>query len=321
MKSYYINQLGDYEEITDFFIVRMIGIKTGSNGKQYLDLMLGDKTGEINAKKWSISDTEIPMISSISIGDIIKIKASVTTWQNQTQLRIVKMRKMEERDENLISISDYIKAAPEDPKSMYDFIYSVANSMNDDDLKKICTKVLSDNKEKLLYYPAATRNHHAEYAGLLFHTKRMLMTGLKVCEVYESLNKDLLSAGVILHDIQKLNEIISDKQGVSPGYSFEGQMLGHLVMGVKYLDSLSRELNIPSTKSIMLEHMILSHHYEPEFGSPKRPLFPEAEVLHYLDIMDARLFDMFEALEPTTPGEFSDRVWTLENRRLFKSEF
>lgn len=149
--------------------------------------------------------------------------------------------------------------------------------------------------------------------------KRMLMTGLRVCEVYPILDRDLVAAGVIIHDIEKLNEIESNKYGVSPGYSFEGQMLGHIVQGIKYIDRLAAELGIPDEKAVMLEHMILSHHYEPEFGSPKKPLFPEAEVLHYLDILDARMFDMEEALRGLEPGEFSDRIWILDNRRIYKS--
>ena len=96
-------------------------------------------------------------------------------------------------------------------------------------------------------------------------------------------------------------------------------MLGHLIQGVKLVDRMAMEMGMDREKAIMLEHMILSHHYEPEFGSPKKPLFPEAEVLHYLDILDARMFDMQAALEATEPGEFSDRVWTLDNRRLYKS--
>ena len=113
-------------------------------------------------------------------------------------------------------------------------------------------------------------------------------------------------------------EIEAESDGIATGYSFEGQMLGHIIQGIKMVDKLTLELEIPREKAIMIEHMILSHHYEPEFGSPKRPLFPEAEVLHYLDILDARLFDMQTALDATQPGEFSDRVWTLENRKLYK---
>ena len=118
--------------------------------------------------------------------------------------------------------------------------------------------------------------------------------------------------------IEKINEIESNELGISPGYSFEGKMLGHIIQGIKTIDRLTLEMDFPREKAIMLEHMILSHHYEPEFGSPKKPLFPEAEILHYLDIIDARMYDMEDALVATQPGEFSERVFTLENRQLYK---
>lgn len=316
MKQYYAADLKGQSEITDFFMVKSAGIKVGANKKQYFDVVLGDRSGEVNGKKWEILDGEQELLANMKEGDLIKVRGQVTEWQGQSQLRISRIRAANAEDH--LEISEYIKAAPEDSEEMYDYIYSVAESMEDSDLRALCTKVLSDNKEKLMYYPAASKNHHAEYGGLLYHVKRMLMTGLRVCEVYTNLNRDLVAAGVMLHDIEKLNEILSNEYGVSPGYSFEGQMLGHLVQGVKFLDRTCRELGFSEEKTIMLEHMILSHHYEPEFGSPKKPLFPEAEVLHYLDILDARMFDMEDALKGVAPGKFSDRIWTLDNRRIYK---
>ncbi len=316
MKQYYAADLKGQSEITDFFMVKSAGIKVGANKKQYFDVVLGDRSGEVNGKKWEILDGEQELLANMKEGDLIKVRGQVTEWKGQSQLRISRIRAANAEDH--LEISEYIKAAPEDSEEMYDYIYSVAESMEDSDLRALCTKVLSDNKEKLMYYPAASKNHHAEYGGLLYHVKRMLMTGLRVCEVYTNLNRDLVAAGVMLHDIEKLNEILSNEYGVSPGYSFEGQMLGHLVQGVKFLDRTCRELGFSEEKTIMLEHMILSHHYEPEFGSPKKPLFPEAEVLHYLDILDARMFDMEDALKGVAPGEFSDRIWTLDNRRIYK---
>lgn len=144
------------------------------------------------------------------------------------------------------------------------------------------------------------------------------MNGQRICQVYTFLNESFVLAGVILHDMQKLNEIDSNELGIASEYTFEGNMLGHLVLGVRELEKEMIELDFSREKAIMVEHMILAHHYEPEFGSPKKPLFPEAEILHYLDIIDARMFDMEDALSKTTPGEFSDRVWTLDNRRLYK---
>lgn len=318
MKEYYIGQLRTDDEIQDFFMVKAIAIKIGSNKKQYLDLVLSDKTGEITAKKWDVADTELPSLNEIAEGELVKVKANVTEWNGMRQLRVLKLRKSVPEDQ--LELPDYIKAAPEKADDMYLFLLDKAEGMEDQDLRKLCVRILEDNQEKLMYYPAAAKNHHAELAGLLYHVKRMLMTAERICEVYSNLNKDLVMAGVIIHDMEKINEIDADSRGIASGYSFEGQMLGHLIQGIKSIDRLAEELEINKEKAVMLEHMILSHHYEPEFGSPKKPLFPEAEILHYLDMIDARMYDMHEALEATSPGEFSDRIWTLDNRKLYKPE-
>lgn len=317
MKSIYIKDLKKDQELTEFFMAKTLMIKVGSNGKQYLDITLGDKTGEISAKKWDVSDSEYPTLKAIPDKSIVKIKGLVTEWAGQLQLRIQRIRQADEADGQ--QMKEFVKAAPEEPQAMYDYIYQIAQSMKDRDLRELCLKLLTVNKDRLMYYPAAQKNHHAELGGLLYHMKRMLMTGECVCRIYTNLNRDLVCAGVIVHDIEKLNEIMAGPDGIATGYSFEGQMLGHIIQGVKTIDRLTLELGFPREKAIMLEHMILAHHYEPEFGSPKKPLFPEAEVLHYLDILDARMFDMEDALVSTEPGTFSERIWALDNRRIYKT--
>ena len=304
MKDIYIADLKTGQDFMSYFIVKTVAVKVGSNKKAYLDLLLADKTGEISAKKWDIADEEMPGLQKIKEGSVIKVKALVTEWNGMKQLRVSRIRQTSAEDG--IVMMDYIKAAPEDAAEMYDYIYSRAAAFEDKDLRNICVKQLTDNKEKLMYYPAAQKNHHAEMAGLLYHVKRMLMMAERACEVYTNLNRELVMTGVILHDMEKINEIDSNELGISTGYSFEGKMLGHLVQGVRTIDRLAAELDIPREKAVMLEHMILSHHYEPEFGSPKKPLFPEAEMLHYLDMVDAKMFDMQEAVEKTEPGCFRD---------------
>lgn len=316
MKNRYLKDLRTNEEFDDFFIIKQIAIKTGSNRKHYLDLTLGDKSGEISAKKWDISDEEVQSLDRYKIGEVIKIRAKVNEWNQLKQLVVTRIRKPNSEDE--IKIEDYIKAAPFPPEEMYEFILTTAMKMSDKDLKQLCVMNLESNRDKFMYYPAAAKNHHAEKSGLLWHITRMLKSGMKLCEVYDFLDRDMVTAGVILHDIEKLTEIKSDEMGVSEGYSFEGQMLGHIVQGVKLLDAQMIELGFSDEKRIMVDHMILAHHYEPEFGSPKRPLFPEAEILHYLDVMDARMYDMEEALSKTSPSDFSEKVWTLNNRKLYK---
>ena len=316
MKEFYINLLSTEDDVQDFFMVKSIAIKLGSNKKQYLDLLLGDSTGEITAKKWDVADTELPSLNEIKTGDIVKLKAQVTEWNGMKQLKVLKVRKAVPQD--AVAIEDYIKAAPEKPDDMLAFIEAAVAKMEDKELKALCERVLSDNHVKLLYYPAAVKNHHAEMAGLLYHMKRMIMMGEHFCEVYTNLNRDLVVTGVIIHDMEKMTEIEAEETGIATGYSFEGNLLGHLVQGVRTIDRLAEELGMGREKAIMLEHMILTHHYEPEYGSPKKPLFPEAEILHYLDIVDARMYDMEEALMGIDGGSFSEKVWTLDNRRLYK---
>ena len=320
MKSVYVSEIEVGKEITDFFMAKKAQIKTGSNGKEYFDVELCDRTGSASGKKWDVDPQESNNLANIKDGEILKIRAMVNEWQGAKQLKISRIRRANPEADGL-DMTDFVKAAPEKPEDMYAYILGVAENLGDPDYRKLCVRVLTDNREKLMYYPAAAKNHHAEFAGLLFHMKRMLMTGRRICEVYTDLDIDLVSCGVIVHDMEKLNEIESNEYGMSPGYSMEGTLLGHIVMGAKYIEKLGTEIGMPEEKKIMVEHMVVSHHYEPEYGSPKRPMFPEAEVLHYCDILDARLFDMFEALGSAEPGGFSEKVWTLDNRRVYKPTF
>ena len=319
MKEYFVIDLKSNMEFISFFMVKSIDVRVGTNKKQYLDMNLADSTGEVNAKKWDLAEAELPALSAIKEGDIVKVKAQVSEWNNQTQLRVLKVRKSNETDN--LNMEDFIKAAPEDSADMYAYIFARAEEIKDEDFKRLTTHLLEKNKDRLMYYPAATKNHHAEYGGLLWHLKRMLMSGIALSDIYGFLNRDLVVTGVIIHDIEKLNEIDANENGVSTGYSMKGQLLGHITQGVTLVDEICKKLGISEEKAIVLEHMVLSHHYEPDFGSPKKPMFPEAELLHYLDIMDARMYDMEEAISNLAPGAFSERMRTLDNRRIYRPSF
>jgi len=248
------------------------------------------------------------------------VKAQITEWNGQAQLRVGRIRKLDpSRDE--IMIEDFIRTAPEPPEEMYAYILEKARGIGDSDFQKVAVTLMENNRERLLFYPAAKTNHHAIHAGLLYHMKRMLMLAERTCEVYTFLSKDILVAGVIVHDMEKLNEMSADETGIVSEYTLEGQLLGHLVMGVRTIDRLANELCIPREKAVMLEHMMISHHYEPEFGSPKKPMFPEAEALHYMDMIDAKMYDFEEGLSGVKPGELSDWIRTLDGRRIYKPTF
>jgi len=321
MKPYYIKDLkpDDSHRIEDRYLVRNADIRDGNKGKKHLYMTLADSTGDIQAMKWSLTPDEITSFSRIKAGMIITISGRCNEHQGKLQIVIDNIKGRAKED--TYDRTDFFKAAPESPEAMYEYILDRINSFEDEELKELCLSYYESEKDRLMFYPAAMSNHHAEYAGLLYHVKRMMMMGERACEVYTFLNKDLLLAGVALHDIEKLNELNSDENGVVPEYTFEGKMLGHLVMGVASIGERCNALGIDREKCVLMQHMALSHHYEPEYGSPKKPLFPEAEMLHYLDMTDAKLFDMEDALRYVKPGEYSDKVFTLDNRKLYKKTF
>ena len=184
-------------------------------------------------------------------------------------------------------------------------------------MKLIVTEILKDNKLKLLYWPAAFKLHHAIRGGLLYHSLSIVRLAQNVCKVYSFVDRELLLSGAILHDIAKLSEYEVADTGIATGYSTEGNLLGHLAMGAMVIEKYAKKLNISQKTSMLLQHMILSHHGEPEFGAAVRPMFIEAELLSELDLMDARIYAMREALSSTNEDDFSGKIWSMENRKLY----
>lgn len=314
MKEKYIQNLNPRDTVEDFFMIKKFNIKTSSNNKPFCDITLVDNSGEVNAKIWDIPKDFEPFPE----GSLVKIRGTVSEWNGSNQVAINKIRLAVDSDQ--CDISDFLMTAPEDSTNMYEFIYSFADKITDQDLKILTTELLSLHKKEMLYFPAAMSNHHSIFGGLLYHIKRMLEMAEKMCQVYSILNSDYLYCGVILHDIGKIYELHSNEHGIVSSYTKAGQLLGHIIQGINLIHTVGTSLNIDKDKLLLVEHMLLSHHNEPEYGSPKRPMFPEAEMLHYLDIMDATIYDMEYALDSTLEGEFSDKVWTMDNRKLYKKK-
>lgn len=311
MKDLFIQDMNFGDDIITFFLIRELKIKKASNGKDYADIVLGDKTGDLVGKIWDYSDKKL----DIAKDDIVKVKGSISEWNGNAQLKISLIRKAEDGD--TVDLSDFVKTAPEDSEEMYSYLLTTVESMRDIKMKEFMLDVLKEFKTELLYYPAALKNHHSIKSGLIYHIKRMLMLGKEICTVYPNLNPDFVIAGIILHDICKIYELETNEYGLPSGYTFEGQLLGHIIQGIKMIEEKGRQVGLPEEKVIMLEHMVLSHHYEAEYGSPKKPMFPEAEVLHYIDMIDAKMYDMDLILRDTEPGTMSDWVRLLE-RKLYK---
>ena len=304
------------EEITGYYLVKAKNIKTSSANKTYIDFTLQDITGEVNAKLWEVKgDVE----SIYNPGEVVKIMGSVTQWQQSVQLKLIKIRALLPEDE--VDFSQFIPTAPIEAQAMLDEILSFVSEMASDEIRKLVTALIDIYREQLMYYPAAKSNHHAIKSGLLYHILRMLRSAKALGNVYANINLDLVYAGVILHDIEKINEMDATEVGVVEGYTKEGQLLGHIIMGIKRIDRVAENLGIDPEISLLIQHMILTHHYEPEFGSPKKPLIPEGELLHYLDMIDARMYDMNKALRDVEEEQFTEPVFVLDRRKLYKSKY
>ena len=151
----------------------------------------------------------------------------------------------------------------------------------------------------------------------MLHTMSIVRMAEEICRIYPNINKDLLLAGAILHDVAKTWEFSLGKTGLVKGYSTEGELIGHLVKGAMYVEEAGKKLNISREKTVLLEHMILSHHGVPEYGSPVRPMFLEAEILSALDTLDAEIYEFNSATSKAEPGKFTERQWSLDNRKLY----
>ena len=292
-----------------FLLVRAAAQRTSSNGGKYLDMTLCDISGEVNAKMWD------GLTPPPAVAQVVRLRGMMLEYNSRPQLRVDKMRPVEEGDD--FDMDALTPCAPLPPGEMLDEILNRVDAFADHQLKALVLKRLEECGDKLTYYPAASKLHHAERSGLLHHTSTMLRAASAICKIYTTLDAELLAAGVILHDLCKITEMDADEIGVVSDYTAQGMLIGHLVQGVAELDRCGKALNVRPELLMMLEHMVLSHHDLPEYGSPKPPMFPEAEVLHVLDLLDARMFEMNRELKNAPPGGFTDRIWSLE-RKLYR---
>ena len=295
-----------------YLLVKSADKKTSSKGDSYLDMVLSDKSGEINAKLWSY----VPAVhGEYESGDIVKVRGTVSQYNGNPQLRIEKIRMTFPEDN--VSAEDFVQTAEYSGEQMWQELYNKAAAFRDNDLKAIVTTMLSENKEQLLFWPAAFRLHHAIRSGLLMHTLSIVRLCESVALIYPFIDKDLLIAGAILHDIAKTSEYEISQSGLATGYTVKGNLIGHLAAGAIMIETAAKKLGIESEAVMLLQHMVLSHHGEPDFGAAVRPMFIEAELLSELDMLDARIYEMKEATADTEKGEFSGRMWSMDNRKLY----
>ena len=301
------------DNLESYFLIKTATKGIASNNKPFLTLILCDHTGEIEAKLWSCSAEDEALYVNRAL---VYLVGDITEYRGKNQLKIASIRPTTALDN--VKIADFVRSAPISQEDMLNTITQYIFEMNNAKIQRITRHLLKKHQEAFLESPAATKNHHEFVSGLAYHVVSMLELAKRIATLYPSLDTDLLYAGVILHDLGKVRELSGP---IDTTYTLEGQLLGHISIIVNEIAEAAKELNIEGEEVLILQHLVLSHHSKGEWGSPKPPLIREAEILHMIDNIDAKMNMMDRALERTQPGEFTDKIYALDNRSLYKPSF
>ncbi|HYL34679.1 MAG TPA: HD domain-containing protein [Bryobacteraceae bacterium] len=310
MKSSYVSDLKPNQIFTTTFLVHVKDVRQKKSGDPYLSLLLGDRTGEVDAKMW---DNVAEVMDTFDRDDFVKVKGLLQIFQNRPQLTIHKMARLADSD---VDFADFFPASARDPLEMFAELRAIVTGMANPCLRALLETFLDDQPLARMYRtaPAAKHVHHAYLGGLIEHVLSVCQLCRMAAAHYSYVDLDLLLTGAILHDIGKVAELTYER---SFGYSVEGQLLGHIIIGLRLLhDKLQRLPDFPHKLRVLVEHMIVSHHGELEFGSPKVPLFPEALLLHHLDNLDSKMECMRRQV---ANDRHVEGYWTAYNPSLDRS--
>ena len=309
MKDFYIRDCQQHEgqAVTSNFVVASKQVKNKKNGELYLSLTLADHTGQLQANMWdNVSDA----LNAFEQDDFVKVKAMVQKYNGRWQLTIHKLRKLAD---NEIDYADYLPKTSKDIDQLWRTLGEFVESLQNPWLKRLVQDFMADDAIARDYKnaPAAKTLHHAYIGGLLDHVVSLFTVCDLVCRNYPQVNRDLLLTGAFLHDIGKIHELAYQR---SISYTTQGQLLGHMIIELEMLhEKLAHIPGFPDELKILLEHLIISHHGQYEFGSPKLPMFPEALMLHYLDDLDSKMESMRAQFERESELE---APWTSYNPSL-----
>ena len=309
MKDFFISDCCRYENkvITSSFVVVSKQVKPKKTGEPYLALTLGDRTGQIEAKMW---DNVEDALDAFEQDDFLKVKGLINKYKNRFQLTIHKLRKLGESE---VDFSDYLPKTTKNIDELWQTLSDFVASFQNPHLKALLRAFMADPEIAEAYRnaPAAKSLHHAYIGGLLDHVVSLFRSCDLLCRNYPQINRDLLLTGAFLHDLGKIYELTYNR---TFSYTTRGQLLGHMIIELEMLHAkLDKLPDFPAELKTLVEHLIISHHGEYEFGSPKLPMFPEALMLHYLDDLDSKMQSMFAHFEREAA---SDEEWTSYNASL-----
>lgn len=303
-----IKDFTENEKINQPFLVNNITKGITSKGSNYLNIVLQDASGTIEAKKWEVEENDEDIIK---IGSIINVEGNISIYKTGYQLRVNKVSAVNDSE---LDVSQFVPSAPvsrsELQKILFDFIEKITNK----EVKKVVEEIVKNHYISLSTYPAATKNHHEYASGLLYHTTSMLRVAEALSAIYK-VNTSFLYAGIILHDIGKTIELSGP---ILPKYTSMGKLIGHISIINAEVSKVCEKLKVNAETSMLLQHMVLSHHGQYEFGSPVLPMTKEAELLNFIDNIDSRMNAIDKALSLIGEGEFTPRQFALEDRNFYK---
>lgn len=309
-----ISEFQENDTINTPLMIYQVTKGIANNRSPYLNVLFQDKTGQIEAKLWDVKPEQIEVYQPGAIG---MVRGEVLEYRNAFQLKILEFKPVDPK--RIKDMSRFIQSSQIDLSDLKRVVFEAIASISYMPLRNLVDSMIRENEDKFFTYPAASKNHHEFMNGLAEHVYGMLRLGDAICNLYPSLNRDLIVAGILMHDLGKTIELSG---AILTEYTMEGKLLGHISIMQAMIAQEASKLGIEGDESIvLLRHMVLSHHGEYEYGSPVLPLIPEAEILTYIDNIDARMNMMNKALANIEPGSFAQRVFSLENRTFYKSKF
>jgi 3'-5' exoribonuclease len=317
MKSPLASELEANEIVTAVFLVHSKEIRQKRTGEPYLCLQLGDRSGEVEARMW---DNVPDVMDTFDRDDFVKVKGLFQLYNNRPQLTIHKMRRVLDHE---VDFADFFPASERPPDEMWAELRRIVAELQNEHIRRLLDAFLDDPEiaPKYRIAPAAKTIHHAFRSGLLEHVLSLCALARRVADHYPWIDRELLVAGAVLHDVGKIHEL-SYERGFA--YTAEGQLLGHIAIGLRMMSEKLRAFpDFPPPLRNLLEHIILSHHGQLEFGSPKTPAFPEALLFHFLDDMDSKMECMRALLgkEPQAESLFTPWSSALERVALRKDRY
>lgn len=281
-----------------------------AQGKDYMTLHLQDKSGDIEAKLWTVSKEDMKVLEPEKI---VHVTGDVINYRGRKQMKINKI-KLATPEDNM-KTQDFVDGAPLTPEEIQEEIAHYMLDIENATLQRITRHLIRKHQESFFTFPAASTHHHNFSSGLSYHVLTMLRVAKSICDIYPLLNRSLLYSAIILHDLGKVRELSGP---VATSYTVEGNLLGHISIASDEVAEAARELNLEGEEVLLLRHMILAHHGKMEYGSPKLPHMKEAEILFFIDNIDAKM-NMFEkAYKKTDKGQFTERIFGLDGRQFYK---